>query len=460
MYHISRISISYFYQYLVTLISYIVSFFPKKPSKQIIQSSSNDLHTFNPLVKSNFINPYPYYQLLRHKAPVFKLPGQDYYLISRYDDIIKLAKNTEEVSNKIVEIIAMGRPKPPNKKGLTLIERFGQLGVIPVDVLATQDPPIHTSERKIGHSGFNAKFIKSLEPEVLQLCDEMLDNLIAQDEIEFVEQFAWALPMRLIIRLLGMDEKHYPQIKEWCSAGIKTLSGTATRAELVIAGAIVAKFMRFLWQEYLHIKANPDDYPDTCFTKTLARFSDDPESIMTDQRAVSTIFQLLIAGSDSSASTMGAAVKKIAEDIDIQVQLREDSSLIDPFIEEIFRTESAFQGHFRYLKEDMTIQGQHLKQNTRVFLMWGSGNRDERFWDNPDEFIIGRKNGKKHLTFGHGVHACIGRELARMEIRIVIKQLLARTETIEINGKTPYEASIFARTLIALPLRITGATSP
>lgn len=91
--------------------------------------------------------------------------------------------------------------------------------------------------------------------------------------------------------------------------------------------------------------------------------------------------------------------------------------------------------------------------------MWGSGKRDERFWDNPDDFIIGRKNGKKHLTFGHGVCACKGRELARMEIRIVIKQLLARTEKIEITGKTPYKASIFARTLVALPLRITGITS-
>ena len=416
--------------------------------------SDEDLLAVNPLTQSHFINPYPYYRVLRDQAPVFKLPGQDYYLISRYDDIVALARNTEEVSNKIVEIVAMGRPKPPQKQGLTLIEKMGELGVIPCDVLATQDPPIHSLERKIGHSGFNAQFIKGLEPEVRQLCDEMLDDILSQQTTEFVEEFAWAMPMRLIIRLLGMDEKHYPKIKAWCVAGIKTLSGTASKAELVIAGAMVAKFMRFLWREYLHIKTNPNHYADTCFTKTLARLADDDTSIMTDQRAVSTLFQLLIAGSDSSASSMGAAVKKIAENPSIEAELRADKTKIDAFIEEIFRTEAAFQGHFRYIKTPITLHGIDLKQNSRVFLMWGSGNRDERFWDEPESFIIGRKNGKKHLTFGHGIHACIGRELARMEIRIVIQQLLAKSKKIEIIGEAPYEASIFARTLVALPLSI------
>ena len=85
--------------------------------------------------------------------------------------------------------------------------------------------------------------------------------------------------------------------------------------------------------------------------------------------------------------------------------------------------------------------------------MWASGNRDERFWERPDELDLNRTNGKKHLTFGHGVHACIGRELARMEIRIVIGTLLSRTKFFTICGDTPFEASMFARTLLALPLR-------
>lgn len=84
--------------------------------------------------------------------------------------------------------------------------------------------------------------------------------------------------------------------------------------------------------------------------------------------------------------------------------------------------------------------------------MWASGNRDERFWDNPEAFDMNRRHVKKHLTFGFGVHACFGRELARMEIRIVLKKLLEKTSQFVIVGDSPYEASIFARTLLKLPL--------
>lgn len=402
-------------------------------------------------------NPYPHYKQLRDENPVYKPPGQDYYVISRYEDIVAVAKNTQQASSKIVQIIAGGKPKHPNKKGLTLIEHLGEIGIIPVDVLATQDPPIHKNERKIAHGGFNARFIQSLAPEIEAFSGAMLDDLIKQGSCEFVHEFAWQMPMKFIIGFLGYNPNDYPRIKNWCATGIKTLSGSASKSELILAGAETAQFFRYLWEGYNAMKANLDAIPDTCFTKTLALQADDPESIMTDQRAISTIFQLLIAGSDSSASTMGACVKKLAECPEIANHLRTEPDLIDGFIEEIFRTESAFQGHFRYLKSPMTLHGVALPINTRLFLSWGSGNRDERFWENPDKFIIGRQHGKKHLTFGHGVHACLGRELARMEIRIAITQLLEKTQHIEIIGDTPYEASLFARSLQALPLGFTPA---
>jgi cytochrome P450 len=84
--------------------------------------------------------------------------------------------------------------------------------------------------------------------------------------------------------------------------------------------------------------------------------------------------------------------------------------------------------------------------------MWASGNRDERFWQQPDDVVLNRKNAKKHLTFGHGIHACLGRELARMEIRIVLKAFLSSTKNLRIDGATPYIASMFARTLVQLPI--------
>ena len=411
---------------------------------------------FRPLSSGNFSNPYAYYKMLRDDYPLYKMPGEDFYMVSRYQDIIDLAKDTEHLSSKLVEILATGKPKDPNKEGPSAIERMGDWGIIPVDVLALQDQPIHTAERKIGHSGFNAKFIKSLECEVETLSASMFDEIMpagaTQGNVEFVEQFAWRLPMRLIITLLGYPESDFEQIKQWCVDGIQSLSGTATTAESIAIGASAAQFMRYLWTGYYKIKYNPDAYPDSCFTKKMALLSDDPDSIMTDQRAIASVFQLLIAGSDSSASSMGSAIRVIAENPEIEKELRENPDKIDTFIEEVFRTESAFQGHFRLTTKPLTLYGETLPVASRLFLMWASGNRDERFWQDPNTFDMNRANVKKHLTFGHGIHACIGRELARMEIRIVIRQLLERTTKIAVVGDTPYEASIFARTMLALPL--------
>lgn len=411
---------------------------------------------FSPLSQANFTNPFPYYKLLRDQFPVYRLPKSDFYSVSRYEDIVTIARDTEGFSSNLTEIMVTGKPKDPNRTTPSPAELLGEWGVLPVDVLALQDPPIHPLERKIAHSGFNAHFVKSLEPEVQRLCDEMMDEFMPHGSIEFVQDFAWRLPMRLIIRLLGFPESDFEQIKVWCVAGIRQLSGVVSKAESLENGSSSTAFTRYLWRHYLAAKQAPLDN----FTGMLIRQANDPDSIMTDQRAVSTILQLLIAGSDSSASSMGNAIRMLALHPELEQRLRREPEKINDFIEEVFRMESAFQGHFRLSTKEITLHGVTIPANSRVFLMWASGNRDERFWDRPDEFDMDRSNGKKHLTFGHGVHACIGRELARMEIRIVISNLLARTKRFVIAGEAPFEASMFARTLVALPLAFERADPP
>lgn len=404
---------------------------------------------FYPLSAGNFRQPYRYYRLLRDDYPLYHMASEGFFILSRYEDITRYCKETELLSNKLVEILATGRPKPPGKKGPSAVERLGEWGILPVDVLALQDPPVHTAERKIGHSGFNAHSVRALEAEVETLCDEMMAEFLPHGRVEFVQDFAWRLPMRLIIRYLGLPEDDFEQIKQWCVDGIRSLSGTASRSEQIAIAASSAQFMRYLWHQYRRISRQGGD----SFTALLARQANDPDSIMTDQRAVATLLQLLIAGSDSSASSMASAIKVMVENPALEQRLRQRPEDIPLFIEEVFRTESAFQGHFRLTTRPCVIHGVELPAASRIFMLWASGNRDERFWgDDADSFNMDRANVKKHLTFGHGIHACIGRELARMEIRIVISKLLANIEQLAIVGDTPYEANLFARTLTRLPL--------
>ncbi|GAA4899023.1 cytochrome P450 [Ferrimonas pelagia] len=398
---------------------------------------------FQPTSQGNFTNPYPYYQMLRDHYPLYHMPDTGYYCMSRYEDIIAATRDQATYSSKLMAWLAGSR-----SGGLEKVEKLGALGVIPVDVLGIQDEPHHTSERRVGLKGLNVDFVRSLDAEVNELCDRMLSPALARGNMEFIGEFAWKLPMTLIIRLIGFPEADFPKIRVWALHGIRNLSGTAKPIDLVRGGFASAAFMRYLWKHWRLAQKQPRND----FTGMLIKAAADPSSDMTEQRAISILVQLLFAGSDSSASTMGNAVKLLAEKSELQQQLRADPSQIPAFIEEVFRTESAFQGHFRITTRDVTVHDVTIPKDSKVLLMWASGNRDERFWDEPNEFRLNRPNAQAHLTFGHGPHACIGREVARLEIKVVLEQLLARTSRFELVGDAPYEASIFSRSLLSLPI--------
>lgn len=414
-----------------------------EPIPDILQSPED----FRPLHNACFQNPYPFYKMLRDGYPIYRL-ANGIYCVSRYEDIAAVSKNTDLFSSTYQGAIAGLRP------GQSIVDlgkkqqRLADLGLIPGNVLALSDPPIHTSERKVAHKGLNSRFVKTLDGMVEALCQSMMDEFIDSGEVEFMQAFAWRLPMRVIIRLLGFPEDDYEKVKAWCVHGITTQSGIATHRELMVAQAELIAFVRYCWEQFLEAKRRPRDDLSAIFVEAV----NDPDNVMTEAAAVSAMFQLLIAGSDSSATSMGNALKMLIENPDIYAELCADMSKLPAFIEEVFRLESAFQGHFRWVKQDTQLHGVELPAGSRLFLMWASGNRDEGVFENPDAIKLDRANGKKHLTFGHGVHACIGRELARSEIRIVLREFLRRTENLRINGSAPFQASMFAHTLVRLPI--------
>ncbi len=428
----------------------------KQPAGQVVLDSEHLLE-FDPTSAGNIENPYEYYRLLRDQHPVFKPAGQDFYCVSRYEDIQAVARNTEVYSSNIVAVLL--DKQFGGKAGSHSIKTPGaasqrNMGVNPVDVLAIQDPPAHKYQKLLTHKIVSADFVHALEADVQALAEELLAPGLASGQMEFMEDMAWPLPMRMAMRLVGYPEADYPLVKRGCSHAIRLLSGVSSSGEFAGNAAEAVGLFRYCWRQYLQARKNPKDN----ITGGLIRAANDPEHPLTDEEAVSIILQILIAGSDSSASTMGNAVRLLIENPALQQRLRGEPERIGDFIEEVLRLESAFQGHFRLVKEDTELHGVKLPKGTRLFLLWASGNRDERFWERPDEIDIDRPNLRKHITFGYGIHACLGRELARMEIRIVLNELLKHTQNLALAGEAPHVASLFTRTLVALPIRFDRAT--
>lgn len=418
-----------------------------------IALDSERLLEFDPTTAGNIENPYEYYRLLRDQHPVFKPAGQDFYCISRYEDIQSVARQTDLFSSNIVAVIL--DKQFGGRAGSHSLKTPGEVsqrnwGVNPVDVLAIQDPPAHKYQKLLTHKIVSADFVRALESDVQQLAESLLVPCLQSGQMEFMEAVAWPLPMRMAMRLVGFPESDYPQVKRGCAHAIRLLSGVNSAGELAANSAEAVGLFRYCWRQYLRSKANPTDD----ITGGLIQAANDPQHPLTDEEAVSIILQILIAGSDSSASTMGNAVRLLIENPDLQQRLREQPIRIADFIEEVLRLESAFQGHFRLVKEDTELHGIRLAKGTRLFLLWASGNRDERFWERPDEIDIDRPNLKKHITFGYGIHACLGRELARMEIRLVLTELLKRSRHLSLAGPAPHVASLFTRTLVRLPIQL------
>jgi cytochrome P450 family 144 len=472
LYHARRILLSYGAEYFLHLLAWqfrmreqLSSWLGQEEDvgKSTPVSKPKRPEDIDPTAAGNIEHPYEYYRLLRDQRPVFKPTGQDFYCISRYADIQEVARETEVYSSNIVGVLQdkrLGRQVSAQALRKSGVGSQRNYGIYPVDVLAIQDPPAHKYQKLLTHKIVSAPFVNGLEAEVQSLADELFGRFLppgrASGQVEFMQQVAWPLPMIMAMRIVGFPDADYPRVKDGCAHAIRLLSGVISTAEFASHSARTLDFVRYCWQQYLRIKAKPADN----ITGSLARAAADPDHPLTDEEAISIIVQLLIAGSDSSASTMGNAVRLLIENPGIEQRLRREPERIGDFVEEVLRLESAFQGHFRVVKQDTELHGVPLPKGTRLFLLWASGNRDERFWNNPDQIDIDRDNLKKHLTFGYGIHACLGRELARMEIRIVLETLLERTRNLRVSGPAPHVTSLFTRTLEKLPVSFEAAPGP
>lgn len=408
---------------------------------------------FNPLDPEFFQNPYGFYELLRNEYPIYQLKN-GIYCVSRYQDITHVCRDTETFSSSYQGIIPGLKPHQSIEKAGKVLDAVGRLGIAPSNVLALSDPPRHSIERKISATGLNTGLARELETEIKLLADSLLDDLLREkhSQFDFMAEFAWKLPMQIVMQLLGYPLKDYEKIKALCSDVISLQTGIATSDELKRYQASSLALMRYCWKQYLMTKKRGATNNATgIFIKAVS----DKTNHIDDQIAVSSIFQTLIAGSDSSATSMGNAVKILIENPNLMAEISRDyETKLPAFIEEVFRLEAAFQGHFRWARKDTELNGTVLPKGSRLFLMWASANRDESVFKNPTEIDLNRPNGKKHMTFGFGLHACAGRELARSEMNIALKAFLQRSQSIKIIGPTPFIASMFTHSLQQLPIEV------
>lgn len=432
--------------------------FRKLTRRQIPNPQSLD--EFVPFCNENLQDPYPFYQCLRDQAPVYKPDGVDFYLVSKASDIRYVCKSPGVFSSNLVSILLAG-PSGSSSE-LNLEGMFDRIGI--VDALALQDPPIHTHQRKFAMNGLNPKLFARLDDTIRTKCNELLDRHFPNSDanpVDWMDAIALRLPMTIALELCGFpsDDDTARMVKEQADHGVALMSGINTPEDF--AKHVQQGSQLFFWvkEQFQKTRENATT-PPTEFISSLIQGVE--TKALSVSECESMILQILLAGNDSSASTIGQCIKTLCEHPGIVEALRKDPDTnIPAFIEEILRFESPFHGHFRKVTKACQLGQVELQPGDRLFLLWASGNRDEEDWDRPEDFVWDRflstdgKPCKSHFSFGHGIHNCLGNSLARREARIVVEQVLAKFEH-QIKPSTRYKSyyipSTFTRCLASYHL--------
>ncbi len=369
-------------------------------------------------------NPYPYYDILRDEAPVYFSDKLGFWLITRYDDCLDAIKNPAVFSSK------MGfRPGAVPDEVLRIYNEEG-FGDLP-DTLVSNDPPSHTRYRKLVDRAFTAGRVAKMEEYIGVVVNELIDQFIDEGQVEIMSRFAVPVPMYVIADQLGVPRTDRDRFKIWSDAAVEPLGLLISDERKIECAKHAVDMQHYFVKVFENRRAEPrDDMISDLVSKEI-----DGEPLSTLE-LLSILNQLLVAGNETTTSSIGAAIVRLAQDPGLAERLAREPSLSDNFAEEILRHESPVQGLFRMTLADAEVAGTTIPRGSLVNLRYGAANRDDRKFECPAQFNVDRKNASAHLAFGAGIHHCIGAQLARREISVAVRMLTARIKDIRLVDPT------------------------
>jgi cytochrome P450 len=302
-----------------------------------------------------------------------------------------------------------------------------------------QDPPDHTRFRRLISKSFTPRSISAMEPKIELIVSRLLDEVTKKESFNLVDDFSFQLPSLVICELLGMPIEKQEDLKRWADG----LAGFIASAQVTTEKAKFAETVALEAQDYLkqlfeEIRKNPGE---NLLSRVLTAPPEDDK--LTDQELAALTVNLFFAGFETTEGLISNMVRALSDNPDQLELLRNNPELIDPAVEETLRFDSSIQKQSRIAGEDIEIYDQKIKKGDYVHFMIGAANRDPLRFSNPERFDITRKDAG-NVSFGHGIHFCIGAPLARLEARIAIRQLIERMPQIKVIDPLPRYAELFA----------------
>lgn len=364
---------------------------------------------FDPYKPDIVSNPYPAYRRMREEAPLYYNKEYNFYALSRFEDVERGLRDPRTYSSArgdVLEYIqSYSEPWPPA-------------------ILISQDPPIHTAFRGLVQRLFTPKRLNALGNQVRQYCAQCLDPFVGAEGFDFIADLGAKMPMRVIGMLLGIPEQDHELVRQRSDAVLHTEAGKPLE-RTPTSGEDFAEYIDWRMK-------NPSD---DVMTEMLTTEFADPTGTSrraTREEALLLTTVLATAGNETTNRLIGWMGKALSEHPDQRRQIVENRELIAVAIEEVLRYEPPGPYGGRYVTRDVELYGQTVPAGSAMLLMLGSANRDDRRFADGDRFDISRQR-VAHLTFGNGIHTCVGSVLARLEGRTALEEILKRFPEWEVD---------------------------
>ncbi len=391
---------------------------------------------FNPLSPEVTANPYPYYTELRNKAPVIWLEPFQCWALSRYADVDFALRNPQIFSSSVFTAEALGDLNP----------------VPEVPWILDMNPPDHTRLRKLANKGFTPRLIRTLEPRVQVIIQELLQPLRGQSESDLVATFSGPLPTIVIAEMLGVEPERRDDFKVWSDDVIRATGRPTDETERTQIRKSEAELRTYFERMIERRRTEPGEDVITALVQ-----AEEERDMLSSKEILALAVLLLLAGNETTTNLIGNAVLTLLNHPDELAKVRADPALLPALVEEVLRYDSPVQVIFRRTAQEVELEGGKIPAGQNVFLLLGSANRDERQFPEPDRFDITR-NPQDHVAFGYGIHYCLGAPLARLEGRNALESLLFECPPfrLAIERVAPI-ASLIVRGPQTLPLRFDTA---
>ncbi|WP_239026301.1 cytochrome P450 [Novosphingobium decolorationis] len=398
--------------------------------------------------------PRRFYAAMRKLDPVHYDAALDMYLVSRWEDIQTVQRDPLTFSvNKGYHT--------QQAKGFA--EEFQQIlrekggGYFPDAIMS--DPPYHTRVRKLMESAFTAHRVKDLEPRIEAVVDGLLAELADKGSMDAVTDFAQPLTIRIICEQLGLDGSIKDRIARWSTAVTAQIGRMQDREEMLGHAAQICDLQQYLIAKMREREADPRE--DMISDIVHARDGEGEGSVLTFEEAVSLIRALLIAGNETTATALSNLVLILATEPDVAEMLRasaDDDRLMNRFVEELLRIEPPVRGLSRMTTKEVELGGRVLPEGAHLLLLYASANDEPEIFPEPRRFDMERKNIMKHVSFGGGVHKCVGLALARMEIKVAARLLVRKFADVRLaiaEEDIAYLPTVATRSMESLPVTFT-----